>query len=148
MTRTCASPGGSSGSCRSHLRRWWKGFLAGPWQAERRALDLLKENLSPAQREQYLAFTYFDVVGGSTGAHYRIRSGRTLNVEQLDEVGKCVRLLCFVPREHLPLPEVMLTQKVALELFEEDAIRIAVKINPGHFRRSYRQRGARADRYA
>src|SRR5256885_12393038 len=40
-----------------------------------RAIELLKQNLSPAQREQFEKRSYFDVVGGDTGRNYRIREG-------------------------------------------------------------------------
>jgi len=45
-----------------------------------------------------------------------------LNVAQLNASGGCVRLLCFEPQGHWPLGDVMLAQKVALELFEAEAI--------------------------
>jgi hypothetical protein len=91
------------------------------------ALHLLLRNLSPVQRQQFARYDYFDVIGSDTGTRYRIRVGRTLNVAQLNSSGGCVRLLCFEPHGQLPLGDVMLAQKLALELFESEAIRVANK---------------------
>jgi hypothetical protein len=90
-----------------------------------RALQLLVRNLSPAQRQQFARHDYFDVIGGDTGTRYRIRVGRTLNVAQLNASGGCVRMLCFEPQGQLPVGDVMLAQKIALELFESKALRVA-----------------------
>ena len=89
------------------------------------ALQLLVRNLSPAQRQQFARHDYFDVIGGDTGRRYRIRVGRTLNVAQLNASGGCVRFLCFEPHGQLPVGDVMLAQKIALELFESEALRVA-----------------------
>ena len=48
-----------------------------------------------------------------------------MNVEQLDRTGKRIRVLCFLPEGGLALGDVMLAQKVALELFETEALQIA-----------------------
>jgi hypothetical protein len=90
-----------------------------------RGMALLVEHLSPAQRAQYERFNYFDVVGGNTGRRYRIRHGQVLNVEVLDSTGHCTCLLCFMPDGHLPIGDVMLAQKLALESFEAEAIKVA-----------------------
>jgi len=90
-----------------------------------RGMNLLVEHLSPAQRAQYGRFKYFDVVGGNSGRRYRIRHGQVLNVEVLDSTGHCMCLLCFMPRGHLPVGDVMLAQKLALEAFEAEAIKVA-----------------------
>ena len=89
------------------------------------ALQLLVRNLSPAQRQQFARHEYFDVIGGDTGRRYRIRVGRTLNVAQLNASGGCVGMLCFEPQGQLPVGDVMLAQKIALELFESKALRVA-----------------------
>ena len=85
-------------------------------------MRLLTDNLSPAQRDQLEAFNYFDVVGGDTGTRYRIRFGNLMNVEQIDSRGKRTRLLCFAPEGRLPVADTMLAQKIALELFETEAV--------------------------
>jgi hypothetical protein len=102
------------------------GLLAKPSQI--RAIELLKQNLSPAQREQYETRNHFDVTGGDTGRRYRIRHGVQMNVEHLDQTGRRIRLLCFMPEGRLPVGDVMLAQKIALELFEIDALKIAHKV--------------------
>ena len=94
-------------------------------QRQERSFRLLESNLTPEQRQQFGRYDHFDVIGGDTGTHYRIRNGRTLNVAQLNASGGCVRLLCFEPRGALPLGDIMLAQKVALELFESEAIGVA-----------------------
>lgn len=90
-------------------------------------MQLLKDNLSAAQREQYERCNYFEVIGGTTGRRYRIRHGYQLNVEHLDDIGRRIRMLCFMPVGRLAVGDVMLAQKIALELFELDAVRIANK---------------------
>ena len=92
---------------------------------DERGSRLLALNLTPEQREQYSKYCDFDVVGGNTGRRYRIRYGNAMNIQQLDQNGREVQLLCFAPRGLLPIGDVMLAQKLALELFETDALRIA-----------------------
>jgi hypothetical protein len=87
----------------------------------------LQENLSPSQREQHGRFGYFDVVGGNTGKLYRIKYGFQLNVALLDHRGRTRAVLCFAPDGNLPAGDVMLAQKLALELFETDTLKIANK---------------------
>jgi hypothetical protein len=93
--------------------------------AQVRSLQLLLPNLSPDQRQQFTYYNYFDVIGGETGTRYRIRNRHFLNVERLDHKGRCTCRLCFGPQGKLPISDVMLAQKLALELFESEAIKIA-----------------------
>ena len=95
------------------------------WDAVGCADRLLIINLSAAQRAQFESRGYFEVTGGVTGKHYRIRRGYQMNIEELDQKGRRVRLLCFVPEGQVPIADVMLAQKIALELFESAAIRVA-----------------------
>jgi hypothetical protein len=97
----------------------------GSKEAKERGLRLLKENLTPVQREQYDRHRYFDVVGGKSGRRYRIWHGHQMNIEQLDKSGKHICGWCFMPQGRLVAGDVMLAQKVALELFENEALRIA-----------------------
>ena len=90
-----------------------------------RASQLLKQNLTAAQREQYESRRYFEVTGGVTGRRYRIHQGLQMNVEELNAAGRRVRLLCFMPEGRLSMGDNMLAQKIALELFELDALEIA-----------------------
>jgi hypothetical protein len=99
-------------------------------EAHARGLRLLEENLSPAQRDQYKRCGYFDVVGGETGERYRIRHGFQRNVEQLDKKGRHVCRLCFMPEGKIVIGDVMLAQKLALELFESDTLKIANAFSP------------------
>jgi hypothetical protein len=96
-------------------------------ECQARSMQLLKENLSAAQRKQYERYNYFEVMGGATRRRYRIRLGHQMNVEQLDDAGGRVRLLCFMPEGCRWFGDVMLAQKIALELFETDALRAAHK---------------------
>jgi hypothetical protein len=88
-------------------------------------MRLLTDNLSPAQRDQLEVYNYFDVVGGDTGTRYRIRYGNLMNVEELDSRGERIRQLCFAPEGRLPVADTMLAQKIALELFETEAVHTA-----------------------
>jgi hypothetical protein len=109
------------------LRAWWNRlrFICGHrvlQAAEREAHDrgirLLIENLSPTQRAQYDARGYFEVTGGEIGKRYRITKAYQMNILEIGKNGKTARSLCFVPKGGLVLGDVMLAQKLALELFE------------------------------
>jgi hypothetical protein len=115
----------SVGARETSLQRSTTHWPIGWKDAEDRGLQLLMRNLSPVQREQYENGGYFEVTGGVTGKRYRIRRGYQMNVEELDQKGRRVHLLCFVPEGRVPVADVMLAQKIALELFEPDAIRVA-----------------------
>jgi hypothetical protein len=101
-------------------------------EAHDRGLRLLKENLSPAQSAQYEKRGYFIVVGGQTANRYRIRNGCQLNVEQLSKKGRVKHVLCFMPKGNLVEGDVMLAQKLALELFESEALKVA-QVYPPNF---------------
>jgi hypothetical protein len=109
---------------RDEIYRLWRS-LTPTAEARDRGLRLLKENLSPAQRAQYERRGYFVVAGGETGRRYRIRFGDQMNVEQLNKRGRPARLLCFMPEGDLVEGDVMLAQKLALELFESSALKVA-----------------------
>ncbi|MGO8954734.1 MAG: hypothetical protein ACLPWS_20755 [Rhodomicrobium sp.] len=96
-------------------------------------MRLLNENLTPAQRDQYERHGYFDVAGGETGRRYRIKNRVQMNVEQLDNKGRPLRLLCFTPEGDLVAGDMMLAQKLALELFEPDALKVANKFSPADY---------------
>ena len=93
--------------------------------AEARGTRLLKNNLSAAQLQQFKQHRHFDVIGGQTGKRYRIRPGTSLNIDECDAEGRKVTSWCFVPEGHLATGDVMLAQKFALELFEDDTLAIA-----------------------
>jgi hypothetical protein len=119
-------------SSRSAIARWASLDFASP--ARVRGDRLLAENLPQAQLEQFKDRGYFLVTGGDTGKRYRIRRGYQMNVEQLDGNGKLSHVLCFMPEGHLAEGDVVLAQKLALELFESEALKIANRIPP-HFSR-------------
>ncbi len=91
-------------------------------------MRLLMANLTAAQREQLDRYGYFDVIGGETGRRYRIRFGRELNVDELDDFGKRISSWCFLPEGDLVTGDVMLSQKVALETFEREALRVSNRL--------------------
>jgi hypothetical protein len=93
--------------------------------AQSKAIQLLKQHLTPVQKEQFEKRNYFYVSGGSSGRVYRVRYGVQMNIEQLDPSGKRIRVLCFMPKGGLPVGDVMLAQKIALELYEMEALNIA-----------------------
>jgi hypothetical protein len=65
------------------------------------------------------------VIGGRTGRRYRIRYGRQMNIDQIDRNGGRICGWCFVPQGRLVAGDVMLAQKIALELFEPEALKVA-----------------------
>jgi len=115
---------------RSVITRWASPDFAGTGTARARANLLLGENLSLTQREQFHECGYFTVTGGETGNCYRIWRGYQMNVEEIDKNGKRLHVLCFMPEGHLAQGDVMLAQKIALELFEFDALKIANTMPP------------------
>ena len=94
-------------------------------KAEQRASTLLKEWLTREQRIQYEQQGYFDVLGSETRTRYRIRYSPQMNVDQLDKQGRRVAVLCFLPETHLPVCDVMLSQKIMLENDEVAALSVA-----------------------
>jgi hypothetical protein len=94
-------------------------------EAERRALRLLRDWLSPSQRAQYDREGHFDVAGSDSRKRYRIRPERQLNVDEFDERGMRVAVWCFGPERTLPIGDVMLAQKIALENDEPAALAVA-----------------------
>jgi hypothetical protein len=104
---------------------------------EGRSLRLLRQWLSPAQRAQFAEKGYFEVVGGETGKQYRIYAGASTNVCEVDERGRPKLGLCFRPVGELPIGDVMLSQKIALESRESGALAVARRFVPNGF--SFRQ---------
>jgi hypothetical protein len=101
--------------------------------AEARGTELLIRNLSAKQREQYRNCGHFDVFGGDTGRRYRIQRGYQLNIEELDQRGRRIRMWCFMPEGRVPVGDVMLAQKIALELFESEALKVANRSPMGDY---------------
>ena len=91
-------------------------------------------NLTPAQLQQYEEHSYFDVIGGQTGHRYRIRHGKIMNIDELDANGSRISKRCLFPVGNLVVGDIMLAQKIALELFETEALAIA-NHSPSDWRR-------------
>jgi hypothetical protein len=109
----------------SSLDRWAASAHRFRREAELRGAQLLADHMSREQRIEYETRGYFHVTGSDTGKCYRIQRGYQMNVEELDERGRRVCSLCFMPEGCLPLGDLLLAQKMALELFEADALRVA-----------------------
>ena len=92
-----------------------------------RAHRLFEEWLSPSQREQFRTTGYFDVIGSDSRKLYRVRKGFQMNVDELDRSGNLVSHWCFLPEGRLPICDIMLAQKIALETDETRTLTIARK---------------------
>jgi hypothetical protein len=86
--------------------------------AERRAGELLMSILEPAQRDMFRRDGAIIVVARS-GTRYRLVLGMTGNVMQLGADGEPVQRLCVHP-VGVPLPDILVTQKLLLEADEEE----------------------------
>jgi hypothetical protein len=106
------------------FREFWSNYF-GDNTCEARGLRLLREWLSPYQREQFEVNGYFDVVGCDTGRKYRIHYGTAMNVHELDATDHIKMGWCFVPHGSLVAGDVMLAQKIALETLEAGALSVA-----------------------
>jgi hypothetical protein len=93
--------------------------------ARARSLHLLRENLTPDQLQQLTKQGFFEVTGGATGNHYRISRGTSMNVSKLDSKGSAISRLCFYPASALAEGDILLAQKLALELYELDTLAVA-----------------------
>jgi len=93
-------------------------------EAEERSQYLLRSWLSPQQLTQYDTFGHFMVVGCDTGRCYRISRGRAFNIHELDAGAREHCTWCFAP-EGVATGDVNLAQKIALENFENRALRVA-----------------------
>ena len=114
---------------RAELRSRRRDCIAIPLsKPEHRAEALLNEWLCPEQRAALERHGYFEVGGCHTGKRYRIRRGRNMNIEELGKNGAQVAVWCFGPAGHLPLGDVMLTQKLALEINEQAALGVANRL--------------------
>lgn len=92
---------------------------------EERGLALLREWLSDEQRKQFDMSKSFAVLGCDSRKRYLIRHGVGTNIHELDDRGRSVRGICFVPTGNLVAGDVMLAQKIALETSESSALAVA-----------------------
>ena len=111
------------------LRKLYTSYR-GENNREARGLRLLRDWLSPCQREQFDTRGHFDVIGCDSGKRYRIHHGTALNVHEIDEAGRLTMGWCFVPNGSLVAGDVMLAQKIALETCECSALAVANRFAP------------------
>ena len=111
----------------------WRLLLAvlGGVSAAARGARLLRDNLSPEQLATYRKGGSFDVTGGDTGRRYRICCASLMNISEFDADGHRVWTWCFCPEGNLVRGDNMLAQKLALELFETEALAKANRHPPG-----------------
>lgn len=119
-------------NCRqvSWLRPFQFGAVFAYAESERKAEQLLIENLTPRQKDQFKNEKCFSVTGGQTGNQYLITRGRSMNIYRLGDKGQRLEQLCFHPVELLPISDNMLAQKLMLEACETEALAIANKQGP------------------
>jgi len=98
---------------------------------ETRGLRLLRDWLSPDQREQLDNSGYFEVCDCASRKRYRIYHVRFApNVYEIDGVGRLKVGVCFLPTGPLVTGDVILAQKIALETDEHRAIAVANRFSP------------------
>jgi hypothetical protein len=95
-----------------------------PAKAASRGFELLRSNLNPQQLDQFDRERTFEVKGGATGRQYRIRRGWSMNIDEINPRGEVVKTWCFYPKGRLCVGDVLLAQKVALETFELEALKV------------------------
>jgi len=96
--------------------------------AEKCAEILLLKCLTQDQQTQYWQDRSFIVFGGDTGTQYRIRRGSAFNIKAFrNEIH--IFSLCGRPKITLPVADIMLAQKFALELEEKQFLRLANRHN-------------------
>lgn len=92
-------------------------------QANARAEELLRSMLTQEQQDQLNIMSAFIIE--TELRKYRIRRGRSTNVDELDGSGKVVARLCAHPREGVPNADTMLAQMLMLQTDEAEFRRIA-----------------------
>jgi hypothetical protein len=112
------------------LRKHYRKFLAEN-TSEARSLRLMRDWLSPDQREQFDDSGYFEVFGCDSGKRYRVYFGIVPpNVYEIDHAGRLKVGLCFMPLGRLAAGDVILAQKIALETDEHSALKAANRFSP------------------
>ena len=109
----------------SYLLRRLATLLVDSETAGQKGMQLLKENLTPEQREQYEEARSFGVIGSESGRRYRIRHGSAINIDELTDTGQVACRWCIVPQGQLVVGDVLLAQKIALETFERETLAVA-----------------------
>lgn len=97
--------------------------------ARERAAQLLQEALSERQRLEMAEKGFFSLTVHDSKTkeqrHYRIRKGRSGNVEQIDANGNRLKGFCIHPIMACPDEDTMLAQKLMLETQEDEFLRVA-----------------------
>lgn len=83
-------------------------------EADKRAEELLKKHLDQKQREQYEKDKKFRV-RSKDGAEFELASLWSGNAVELTPDGKRLARFCIHPREYVPIPDLLLAQKLMLE---------------------------------
>lgn len=92
-----------------------------------RATDLLLSHLSPNQQQNYKNHDYF-YVQSQTGKHYQIKAAGSCNVCLLNTKGNPTMRYCLQFQDgRIPLPDLLLAQKLLLEQNEQLFLKIAVE---------------------
>lgn len=94
-------------------------------QAAQRATALLVRCLDDAQRAEFQRTRGFTLTAPS-GRRYRITFGATANIDMVSNSGEILCRLCARPLE-VPVPAVMLAQKLMLETQEAEFLRVAAR---------------------
>lgn len=92
--------------------------------AKQKAEALLLSMLDPEQTKELQEKNSFVLVS-ELANRYRIRRGRSMNVDQLDTEGKKIATLCAHPREAVPDADTMVAQMLMLTNHEQDFLRVA-----------------------
>ena len=102
-------------------------------KANQAAKQLLVSALNKTQRMEYIKEGFFFVMSPS-GALYRIREGRSINIDLMKGNSRTEvhKRLCAHPKIACPNGDTMLTQKIMLEHQEKDFLRIARTYEPLH----------------
>ncbi len=88
-------------------------------KAKARARELLLSHLSRRQREEFAKTQAFRV-RGSSGGRYRLKLGRTSNVERLEDgTDKVLKVYCCHPDDDVPDEDTLIAQKMTIECDEE-----------------------------
>lgn len=91
--------------------------------AQLRAEALLIAALTVEQKKEYGKDKTFTV--WAAGKRYRIKEGRSHNIEELNSDGLKIATLCAHPREFVPNFDTMLAQKLMLETVPDEFLRLA-----------------------
>lgn len=93
-----------------------------------KSIKLFLSNLSDKQRNEYDKYRAITAVGNDTGTKYTINCASVAvmyNISYNQEFNR--HRICFRPKDDLPLYDIFLAQKIALECFENETLKVANK---------------------